>query len=241
MGNKRISDYANETSITSTTEFLAEKASGDYVALTYSVIRNDIRNNGGITTQTGNYTITDSDGYNVLVLSGASANATFTLPTLADNQSRILEFINADSADSLIIDGEGAETISGMASFTILPGHTCRIIATASEWKILSSSFEVIPVSGTNYAVYTKTFSGNLDGDSRTDIAHGVTATKIISLSGFAYDDLVSEYMIVELYQNSATSEAYTLSFSTSNISFFGVGSYLQGNAYKATIKYYVD
>lgn len=38
MGNKLISDYANETTIASTTEFLAEKASGDYVALAWSII-----------------------------------------------------------------------------------------------------------------------------------------------------------------------------------------------------------
>lgn len=38
MGNKRISDYANETTIASTTEFLAEKSGGDYVALAWSIV-----------------------------------------------------------------------------------------------------------------------------------------------------------------------------------------------------------
>lgn len=241
MGNKRISDYASETTIAAATKFLAEKSGGDYVALAYSVIRNDIRNNGGITTQTGNYTITDSDGYNILVLSGASSNATFTLPTLADNQSRILEFLNADSADSLIIDGEGSETISGMASFTILPGHTCRIIATASEWKILSSSFEVFHVGAANKAVYTKTLTGTLDADNMTTVAHGVTASKIVSCVVHGYDDVVPCYRVVSVLLGSDLAYGYQAFYNTTDIVIADVGSNVQGNAYIITIKYYVD
>lgn len=225
-----------KTTLDGTERLIGRDGSGDFKALV-SAIKSYIQS---VSTKSASYTILDTDLDDIFILSGASAAATFTLPTLADNQARVLEFINADSTYTLVIDGEGAETITGMASFTILPGHTCRIIATASEWKILSSSFEIIPVQGTNYAVYTKTFTGNLDADSSTSIAHGETVSKIIGVQGMAYDDNFSAYVIADAYIGSVTDHAYLLTLSSTDI-IFGVGSYFQNNAYKVTITYYVD
>lgn len=60
----------------------------------------------------GNYTILDNDGYTHII---NSATGTITLPTLSANYNRIITIIRdvADSTTALIIDGEGAETISG--------------------------------------------------------------------------------------------------------------------------------
>ena len=92
-----------------------------------------------VTTKTGNYTITDGDGVTFLALSGASGDSAFTLPTLADNQDRILTLYNFESSYVLTIDGEGSETISGVPTIELpTENNFIKIIGTSGEWKVIS-------------------------------------------------------------------------------------------------------
>lgn len=91
-----------------------------------------------------NHTIADTDTYTVYILSGTlDANRTVTLPTLADNQSRFLQFIDISThgAYKWILDGEGAETIDGFT--TIEFAFACRwsytIYGYSTEWKSIEA------------------------------------------------------------------------------------------------------
>lgn len=66
------------------------------------------------TVSSANYTITDTDGYDVILVSTGSSDRTITLPTAADNTGRIIRFKKTDSGTgNVILDGEGSETIDG--------------------------------------------------------------------------------------------------------------------------------
>lgn len=141
MGQKRISDYANSTSIATTTEYLSELADGSYNAVTHAVLKYDVRNKGNVTNKISGYTITDTDGYDIITFSGASANGTIVLPTLADNQSRVIRIVNLDSTYELTVDGEGAETIEGCTTIELPKQYNfIELIGTSSTWLILDES-----------------------------------------------------------------------------------------------------
>lgn len=85
--------------------------------------------------------IADADIYTHYLLAGAGANKTFTLPTLADNQNKIYTLYNNDSTHMLTVDGEGTETIDGMATIQLpKQGNYITVIGTATEWKIIGES-----------------------------------------------------------------------------------------------------
>lgn len=71
-----------------------------------------------VVTKSADYTATTSD-YLIVVTTGA-ANKTITLPPAATSAKLVLEVKKIDAgAGSVIIDGNGAETIDGFASLTI--------------------------------------------------------------------------------------------------------------------------
>jgi hypothetical protein len=91
----------------------------------------------GISIKTASYTILDVDA-DVFEFSGASADGTFTGPTLADNFGRVLEIHNADPTYKLTFDPEGAETVDGNASI-VLPSqyNYLKVRAGTSGWHVL--------------------------------------------------------------------------------------------------------
>lgn len=110
---------------------------------------------------TGSMTIADGDGTQAVFINNA-ATATVTLPTLADNLDRELHIVGVAGV-SVIIDGEGAETINGdttKRSETIYEGW--HIKGETSEWRVLghyifssSTSFTPTPSASTNISVNT--------------------------------------------------------------------------------------
>jgi hypothetical protein len=83
---------------------------------------------------------------------------TITLPTLADNLGRVLEFQKLDTdLGKISVDGEGAETIDGQTSQEIsIPGDSLKIIAGSTEWKLLKETRPL--VKGNNIFI-----NGNFD------------------------------------------------------------------------------
>lgn len=60
------------------------------------------------------YTVTDTDGVSVVLMTTSTTDRTVTLPTAADNAGRVLTVKKVDSGSgTCTLDGEGAETIDG--------------------------------------------------------------------------------------------------------------------------------
>jgi len=87
----------------------------------------------------GNYTVLDDDGYHTIQVPNNGANRTITLPTAADNTGRRLTIQKTGSdAFTVVVDGEGAETIDGAASITLYGrGSAVCLLGTASGWEIV--------------------------------------------------------------------------------------------------------
>lgn len=85
------------------------------------------------------YTITDTDGYSIINVDPSARKVTVTLPTLADNLNRKIQIIVGTAGGDVVVDGEGSETINGLASI-LLGGQydNLTIIGCATEWRILS-------------------------------------------------------------------------------------------------------
>lgn len=91
--------------------------------------------------KTANWTILDTDN-DVVVVGACGAQTTITLPTLADNQGRIITvIIGATPGFNVIVDGEGAETINGAATLTNATQYSClRLFAAPAEWLKIGTS-----------------------------------------------------------------------------------------------------
>ena len=101
--------------------------------------------------KSADYTILDDDTIGtVLMTTGSSTDKTVTLPTAADNADRVIILIKADAGtNSLIVDGEGAETINGTLVFTIFEQYTgikIKCDGDGTQWFIL----EIIGTIETN-------------------------------------------------------------------------------------------
>jgi hypothetical protein len=90
-----------------------------------------------ITSKTADYTITNSD--HTVLVSAASANVTITLPTAVGLTGRVYIIKRTDnSANSLTIDGNAAETIDGAATRNIsLQYQTLTLQSDGANWFIL--------------------------------------------------------------------------------------------------------
>lgn len=93
------------------------------------------------------------------------------------------------------------------------------------------------PIDGTPTRIFTKYLTGTLDNDSSTSVAHGVTAANILSVNIICFDgtDYVSgSYRAADA---GATGGFYSF-YGTTNITIAGVGTNLQGEAYRIKIDY---
>jgi len=92
-----------------------------------------------------------------------------TLPTLADNQGRVITVKNiGTSANDVTLAGEGADTIEGEPTQTIADGYSYRIVGTATEWKRLVP-YVKYPVMAT----FSEDDVSDPPGDTELDTAFG--------------------------------------------------------------------
>jgi hypothetical protein len=99
----------------------------------------DIATYIAVTSITGDYTVTDTDGVSVLLVDASSAAVTITLPTASANNGRVLHIKKIDSSGNTVTtDGEGAETIDNVATKIIVAQYSdMRIVCDGNEWWIL--------------------------------------------------------------------------------------------------------
>ena len=94
------------------------------------------------------YVVLDGDGYSAILVTTGAAAKTITLPTLADNQRRLITIHKLDSASGeVLVDGEGTETINGFGSLYIgLQYQHITVYGAPTEWKVIDGIFQ--PVAG---------------------------------------------------------------------------------------------
>lgn len=94
------------------------------------------------------------------------------------------------------------------------------------------------PVNGSSTAILTKYFSGTLDADTSTSVAHGLAdIDKILHVSGcvFATDNF---YKVYDSQLGATAANAFQLQFDGTNVQFNAVGANLQGQKYRVKINY---
>jgi hypothetical protein len=103
-----------------------------------------IHSTGATKDTSADYTITDTDGYSIINVDPSARKVTVTLPTLADNLNRKIQIIVGTAGGDVVIDGEGSETINGLASI-LLGGQydNLTIIGCSTEWRILSGKSSI--------------------------------------------------------------------------------------------------
>lgn len=92
-----------------------------------------------MTSTAGSYTFTDTDGYGTLLVDTTGGTETATLPTLADNIGRVLMVYHKTGTSDVVVNGEGAETISGATTINLAKKHDFLILrGETTEWRIIS-------------------------------------------------------------------------------------------------------
>lgn len=119
-----------------------------------------VRDSSGIETQllsgaagtlysekSADYTILDNDNIRTVGMTTGSTNRTVTLPTVADNTSRIITVKKVDSGTGTVtIDGEGSETIDGALTVVLTPQFdSVTVQSSGTDWKILVHDLGVVP------------------------------------------------------------------------------------------------
>ena len=130
-----------------------------------------------IAATTGDFTITDTDGYGIIKYDVSGGTATVTLPTAADNQDREITFMLSSviAASELIIDGEGAETINGTITATLRSKYDrCKLLCDGTEWYILDM-FASYDTGWINRSDWTNVHMGSDDTkDNDSDVDHNL-------------------------------------------------------------------
>lgn len=92
------------------------------------------------------------------------------------------------------------------------------------------------PINGSQTAVKTKYFTGNLDADSSTSVAHGVTSTNILSVTVSCFDDDLNQFSVGGYRDSADANRSFRVNYDTTNIIIAAVGANVQGNAYRIKI-----
>lgn len=86
-----------------------------------------------------NYTVLDTDGYELILFSTGNTTRTCTLPTAADNTDRVLTIKKIDSGTGFVtLDGEGSETIDDVVTYSIFgEDESVTVKCDGSNWHII--------------------------------------------------------------------------------------------------------
>jgi hypothetical protein len=126
-----------------------------------------------------NYTILDGDLFRTIAMTTGASDKTVTLPTVADNDGRIVTVKKVDSdVGNVIVASEGSETIDGSTSDTILSGQydSVTLQSNGAQWLVLNSVKEdaLIAAKSADYTI--------LDGDGYGTV-EVTTSTSTITIT----------------------------------------------------------
>ena len=90
------------------------------------------------TVTSANYTITDTDGFDTILVSTGASNRTLTLPAVAANAGRRLLIKKTDSGIGTGTVSPNGGTIDGAASFTLSAQYNrIGIVSNGSNWQVV--------------------------------------------------------------------------------------------------------
>ncbi len=96
------------------------------------------------------------------------------------------------------------------------------------------------PVDTVSTEIFTKYFTGTLDADSSTSVAHGVASgrTKILSLIYTVTDDVTATNIVGDIKTGATAAQACEVRLDDASVIFSSVGANIQGNTYTIKIEY---
>jgi len=172
---------------------------------------------GTVSAKSANYTITDGDGIEVILMTAGATDKTVTLPTAADNTNRVIEVFMVDSGvGNTVIDGEDAETIDGLATVTLVTQYEgLRVRCDGTSWKI--------------------TFWYN-----RNTARASATLSGVQSVSAGAFEVVEFNSEIFDIYSEYTTSSPWTFTASEAGFYNIAVGAYFAAYADAKYIEIYI-
>lgn len=86
------------------------------------------------------YTVINNDSYETILVTTAASDRTITLPTASANTGRRITIKKVDSGTGhVIVDGAGAETIDGVATFYLTAQYNfVELVCDGTEWHIIN-------------------------------------------------------------------------------------------------------
>lgn len=102
-----------------------------------------------------NYTITDTDGFDQILVTTGASQRTINLPAVANNTGRVITIKKVDSgAGTILIDTPGSETIDGAAQNEIIAQYGyVTLVSDGSNWNVTAASDYVELVQGSYTAL----------------------------------------------------------------------------------------
>ena len=141
----------------------------------------DLSSTGGFnkfltSAKSADYTVTDTDNINVILMTTSSTDRTVTLPTAADNAGRKITVKKVDSGSGkCTLDGEGSETVDGSTTYDLLYQYdSITLICDGTEWHNLSKDEQVV-------GTYTPALGGDASGEAYgAQVGNYVSRGKIV-------------------------------------------------------------
>ncbi len=129
-----------------------------------------------------NYVVLDNDGFRAAIFTTANSNRTLTLPTLADNQGRLITVTKIDTGTGRVtFVPEGAEVIIGISSLVLfLQGESATLLGTATGWVLV----DFVWGSGAWTPTLAATSNTNVVGTTQRACVFARTAWNVVSGSG---------------------------------------------------------
>ncbi len=145
----------------------------------------------GVVTKTASYTVAVADKNELHLLDGTTAIVTATLPPAASAGDGFrISFKAINVTNTLTIDGDGAETIDGVASITLdATDDAVVLICDGANWRLFSDLRRKVPHERktANYTAVAADHRKLLEFDSASAVTLDLTAAATLGEGWFAY------------------------------------------------------
>lgn len=108
----------------------------------------------------------------------------------------------------------------------------------ASDGSI-TTGYRYCNVQGVNTKVFTKYFTGTTDADDTTNVAHNLTAVKILAVNAII-QNVGGTYQAFDRNLGATAVASFSLNYNATNIILGSVGSGMQSQAYRIKVEYSV-
>ncbi len=191
---------------------------------------------GGVDSQGTQHTL--SNAAKVWAITTGASNTTVTVPPIAENYGNYIDVMKADAgAGYVTVDGNGAETINGVANIVIEKQYCgLRLYGAESEWIVVGTigECEIQTIGSVIELVYWKNFTGTTDADTNTDVNHGISG-------GATFIDVTA---VVDpgsgIRYSYRDTTAFNIGVSATQINFYTPSATWQSKTYFFRVFYYI-